>query len=450
MSSAVLTLMNIAIISLETWIIISAASVFFSRVCSKRFYIISLLTLLCTNIIFALQPWISSYNHIVVKSIISFLYVFIWTKVVYGKGLGRYCFFSFFILAYLTAIDSVGMAYITKTHGDLVQYTNEYPSAYFLMSCFIKFAEIVGIMLLRAWMKTRHIRDLATSVIEWLRLGFFPLASLGIGVVLFRIMLSNPALSGGLSICMVVLLLVDLLSVYLLDKLDQTQAAARENAVLRQNLKLEAEHFEALQDSYEKQRRQTHNYYDQLSVLKGMAERGASQEDFSKYLDGLIAAKEPTLIHFHTHRTTVDVLLSQKANKAQELGIEFDFQFDDLAAFPLPDNALVVILSNLIDNAMDACEAMPPNGLRYIRLSMKMRLAEAWLCVENTTAQPVKIENNTVQTTKGDPLERGYGLKIVSSLLAENGGTYTLNYLENERLFGFYSTLPCPEKTEIG
>ena len=448
MSSAVLTLMSIALISLETGIIISAASVFFSRVCSKRFYIISLLTLLCTNIIFALQPWISSYNHIVVKFIISFLYVFIWTKVVYGKGLGRYCFFSFFILAYLTAIDSVGMAYIAKTHGDIVQYANAYPTAYFLICCFTKFIEIVGIMLLRAWMKTRHIRDLAASVIEWLRLGFFPLASLGIGVVLFRIMLSDPALSGGLSICIVVLLLVDLLSVYLLDKLDKTQAAARENAVLRQNLKLEAEHFEALQDSYEQQRRQTHNYYDQLSVLKGMAERGASQEDFSKYLDGLIAAKEPTPIRFHAHRTTVDVLLSQKASKAQELGIEFDFQFDDLAAFPLPDNALVVILSNLIDNAMDACEAMPPDGQRYIRLSMKMRPAEAWLCIENTTAQPVKIENNTVQTTKGDPLERGYGLKIVASLLAENGGTYTLNYLENERLFGFYSTIPCPEKTE--
>lgn len=448
MSSAVLTLMNIAIISLETWIIISAASAFFSRSCAKTCYVVSSLALLLTNVLFALQPWISSYNHIVVKFIISFLYVFIWTKVVYGKGLGRYCFFSFFILAYLTAIDSVGMAYIAKTHGDVVQYANAYPTAYFLICCFTKFIEIVGIMLLRAWIKTRHVRNLAVSVREWLRIGFFPLASLGIGVVLFRIMLSNPTLSGSLSICMAVLLLVDLLSVYLLDKLDETQTAARENAVLRQNLKLEAEHFEALQASYEQQRRQTHNYYDQLSVLKGMAEKGASQEDFSEYLDGLIAAKELAPIRFHTHRTAVDILLSQKVSKARELGIEFDFQFDDLAAFPLPDNALVVILSNLIDNAMDACEAMPPDGQRYIRLSMKMRPAEAWLCIENATDQPVKIENNTVQTTKGDPLERGYGLKIVASLLAENGGTYTLNYLENERMFGFYSTIPCPEKTE--
>lgn len=448
MSATVIMLMNIAIIALEIWIIISAASVFFSRACSQRFYNISLLALLLAYILLSLQPWVSNYNHIVVKFIISFLYVFIWAKTVYGKGFGRCCFFSFFILAYLTTIDSVVMAYLAKTSGDIVQYANEYPFAYFLVVCFTKFIEILGVMLLRAWMKTRHIHNLAASVSEWLRIGFFPLASLVMGVLLFRIMLSNPALGGSLSVCMAVLLLVDLLSVYILDKLEQTQTAARENAVLRQNLKLEAEHFEALQDSYEQQRRQTHNYYDQLSVLKGMAERGASQEDFSKYLDGLIAAKEPTPIRFHTHRTTVDVLLSQKASKARELGIEFDFQFDDLAAFPLPDNALVVILSNLIDNAMDACEAMPPDGQRYIRLSMKMRPAEAWLCVENTTAQPVKIENNTVQTTKGDPLERGYGLKIVASLLAENGGTYTLNYLEKERLFGFYSTIPCPEKTE--
>ena len=448
MSHAVLDLFSYTILLLEIWIIASAAAAFFTRSCSTRFYILSLLALFITEVFLFSQPWVPQFKGKIIGWVITFLVVFVWARTVYGKGIGRYCFFSLFILAYITAIDLVVMVYITKTHGDIVQYANEYPSAYFLMSCFIKFTEIVGIMLLRAWMKTRHIRDFTASVIEWLRLGFFPLASLGIGVVLFRIMLSDPALSGGLSICMAVLLLVDLLSVYLLDKLDKTQAAARENAVLRQNLKLEAEHFEALQDSYEQQRRQTHNYYDQLSVLKGMAERGASQEDFSKYLDGLIAAKEPTPIRFHTHRTTVDVLLSQKVSKAHELGIEFDFQFDDLAAFPLPDNALVVILSNLIDNAMDACEAMPPDGQRYIRLSMKMRPAEAWLCIENTTAQPVKIENNTVQTTKGDPLERGYGLKIVASLLAENGGTYTLNYLENERLFGFYSTIPCPEKTE--
>ena len=448
MSSAVLTLFSYIFILLEVWIITSAATAFFTRSCSMRFYVLSLLGLTIMESLHVLMPLAGLSNGGIIKWSIDFLIIFVWARTVYGKGFGRYCFFSLFILAYITAIDLAVMVYIAKTHGDIVQYANAYPTAYFLICCFTKFIEIVGIMLLRAWMKTRHIRDLAASVIEWLRLGFFPLASLGIGVVLFRIMLSTPALSGGLSICMVVLLLVDLLSVYLLDKLDKTQAAARENAVLRQNLKLEAEHFEALQDSYEQQRRQTHNYYDQLSVLKGMAERGASQEDFSKYLDGLIAAKEPTPIRFHTHRTTVDVLLSQKASKAHELGIEFDFQFDDLAAFPLPDNALVVILSNLIDNAMDACGAIPPDGQRYIRLSMKMRPAEAWLCIENTTAQPVKIENNMVQTTKGDPLERGYGLKIVASLLAENGGTYTLNYLEKERLFGFYSTIPCPEKTE--
>lgn len=57
-----------------------------------------------------------------------------------------------------------------------------------------------------------------------------------------------------------------------------------------------------------------------------------------------------------TGRLVVDVLLSQKYHIAQSKGVHFLFQLDDLTCFGLKDEHLVVVLSNLVDNAIEACE----------------------------------------------------------------------------------------------
>ena len=271
---------------------------------------------------------------------------------------------------------------------------------------------------------------------------FFPLSALAVSVIISRIIWTNLNYSKEYAVYMLIMLLVDLRSVYFLEQYNKSQCAIRDNTVLRQNLKLESEHIASLQENYEQQRKQTHDFYNHLAVLQGMAEKGAPLEEFSKYLGTLLATKLPAVFYINTHRTVVDVILSQRVSIARDKGIDFQLQLENLSRFPLPDDALVVILTNLIDNAIEACEKICNIQDRFIQLTMKSEDKTAWLCIENTTAAPVSIRDNSVQTTKGDPLLHGYGLKNIATLLGQCNGTYILDYRDKERKFCFYSKIP--------
>lgn len=187
------------------------------------------------------------------------------------------------------------------------------------------------------------------------------------------------------------MLVIDIISINFLDHLEASQQAIRENAILRQNLKLESEHIKLLQENYDQQRKQTHEFYNQLATLQGMAKKEVPLDEFSKYLGTLLATKPPALFYINTGRTVVDVILSQKVSNARDNGIDFQLQLEDLSHFPLPDDALVVILTNLIDNAIEACANVADGRDRYIQLVMKIEGKTAWLCIENTTIMPVII-----------------------------------------------------------
>lgn len=156
----------------------------------------------------------------------------------------------------------------------------------------------------------------------------------------------------------------------------------------------------------------------------------------------MLAADVPGVLYINTHRTAVDITLSHKVPLARDKDIDFQFQLDDLSAFPLPDGALVVVLTNLIDNAMEACEKIPPPDRRRIMLKMKMTRRFGILNIENTTAGPVAIRGNTVATTKADPLSHGYGLKNVAAMLEQSGGMWFIEYRAEDSVFRFCASVP--------
>ena len=47
-------------------------------------------------------------------------------------------------------------------------------------------------------------------------------------------------------------------------------------------------------------------------------------------------------------------------------------RLDDLSKFPLADDELIIVLSNLIDNAIEACEKVSDESKRYVLLKMRV------------------------------------------------------------------------------
>lgn len=95
------------------------------------------------------------------------------------------------------------------------------------------------------------------------------------------------------------------------------------------------------------------------------------------------------------------------------------------------------MLANLIDNAIEACEEISEPGQRHILLKFKVEDEAAFLYIENTTAKPVSIRSNMVQTSKKDAAGHGFGLQNVAAVLARHGGIYAISYDAAKKLFIF-------------
>lgn len=346
----------------------------------------------------------------------------------------------------LVIIDNVIVsvaAIITKSNELL-----ENPYVYYAFCCCVKMVKFFVVALVFTGIKSQfHWR--AVTIMGRLRELIFPSSMLVAGVLLGWTILKQPYLARVLLWLSMVLLVADVGSVLLLEHLSRQREAIFDNIVLRQNLKLEEEHILSMEKAYTLQRKQVHDFENRLAVLRDMAEQNVPQAEFAHYLNGLLSTEMHTVLYVNTHRTVVDIIISQKIPLANDKGIDFRFRLDDLSDFPLPDDALVVVLTNLIDNAIEACERIPQNiNKRSILLKIKMDEDSAFLSIENTTKEPVVIKNNLIRTTKENKLEHGYGLKNIAAMITRNGGEYFIDYRDADGVFCFCATIPCSEKTE--
>ena len=322
-------------------------------------------------------------------------------------------------------------AFLGKEPQELMQN----PYAYYALSFAIKIFELLLTVLLRAILHRRTQLEGATWR-DWIRILTFPLVSAIIATALAPLLTKSPEASPNALFCIVLLAFADVLAIYLLRYIDRQQQKLRDYAILNRSMKLEQNNVAAWMDAYAAQRRQTHEYHNQLEVIRGMAQRDGSGE-VADYVSKLLQSQTKEDLPVSTGRTVVDVILNQKNAIARSKEIEFYVNLDDLSGFALPDDALTVVLSNLIDNAIEASEKLADPAQRVIRLNMRVEPEASFLYIENRTAAPVKIVDNRGATTKNDAASHGYGLKNVAAIMEQYGAEYVLDYQEDEGMFCF-------------
>lgn len=432
MNNALFMLLNMFMIALESIMTILLTNSLFKRRYSKKIHALLATALVVTHNL--LLFFISTFS--LPKLGLLLILMVLWIKITYRTELGKCVFEAFLLLSYWTIVDNSFIIGSTVLgHGD-VQLLSENPYAYYTICYCAKIIEFLGLRILCFWIKNRLSAQEA-SWTDWLRTLFFPVATLLISLFLAQILYLIPEQAFNLLVCTLILLLADIVSIFLLEHMEKQQAALRDNVILRQNLRQERDGIAAWMDAYKEQRRQSHDFQNQLAVLYGMLESNASREDFSQYLENLLNVELPITLYINTHRSVADVLLSQKSAIAKSKDIKFSTELDDLSVFTLPDDALVIVLSNLLDNAIEACEKISNADRRYILLKMRCEKDASYLYIENSTAEFVKIQDNRVVIPKGHPIERGYGLQNIATMLDRYNAMYAIEYRDADSVFCF-------------
>ena len=201
--------------------------------------------------------------------------------------------------------------------------------------------------------------------------------------------------------------------------------ADSEALLLKQHMELQKESMNALEQNYRMQRKSTHEFEHHLQVLGDLLKQDETAAACD-YLDKLKKNRSMHVMGVNSRHPVVDVILNQKYQMARENDIKVQIQVNDLSEIDIPSDSLVVVLTNLWDNAIEACRRI--DGYREIFCSI-LYDEGLYISIRNTS-NPVRITDGKIATSKQDSLSHGFGLMSVCYTLDGLGAEYSFDYSE--------------------
>lgn len=173
-----------------------------------------------------------------------------------------------------------------------------------------------------------------------------------------------------------------------------------------------------------------HDAKNHLIALEGILSNGETDRALQCVTQLLNKEDEREQIAY-TDDAVLNSLLNEKISWAKTLGIDIKICIDDLEDPFVADVDVCVLLSNLLDNAVEAAGKV--SGKRSIVASLKEFSWGNMVQVENSYTEPSKETIDRPQTTKKNKREHGIGLQNVESVVEKYRGT--IKYERREESF---------------
>lgn len=239
-----------------------------------------------------------------------------------------------------------------------------------------------------------------------------------------------------LFLCGAFLVAINIAAVALVSWMEQSSYLREESLSLRSQIKAQSEGIEALSASNTAQRKMTHDFRAHLETLGSLLDQ--QEIEYAKeYIHKLHDGQTERIFLVNTHHAAMDAILNQKANTAKKHGIDIQFVVNDLSPLKIDSVDMTVIISNLMDNAIEACNKLPQEERR---IYVKVLLDDALFFSVRNTSPFVQVYNNAVITTKNNSLLHGYGLQNVRTILKKYDSFFGLDYKDG--WFSAYLEVP--------
>ncbi len=168
-----------------------------------------------------------------------------------------------------------------------------------------------------------------------------------------------------------------------------------------------------------------HDLKNHLISLKLLNENGRTEE-INTYIDSLLEQGTPPRRVFNTGNELADGLLSMKLDTDHTKDIEIKVSMDLSSASFLTNEDLCVIMGNVLDNAVEACNKVKGKR-KYIYINGSLSANYLLLRFENSCTGIPTLINGLPETSKKDFLSHGYGLKNVSAVLQKYDGNMNIS-----------------------
>ena len=260
--------------------------------------------------------------------------------------------------------------------------------------------------------------------------GLFPVLSLIAGLYYYHLFLQG--IVGGLFGTLVAagLVIVNIVSIFMLQESLVKDEKLRLLEIQNESKQNQLQAFHDMQSLYELQGQKLHDYKKQLSTLQELMKSGDIDTaiELTEQLTKSIAVETSEINVGHP---VINAVLNQQYRVAKGKNIGMTFAVSEPKDVRLADDDIVVLLGNLLENAIHECEKVTAQG-RVASISVKFVEAsgKVILNVRNPVREKVEIVDNKVATLSHEG--HGIGLSNVESVSERNGGTFAISCDDNE------------------
>ncbi len=179
-----------------------------------------------------------------------------------------------------------------------------------------------------------------------------------------------------------------------------------------------AENLEIMQKSQEETRKQKHELNHHLTLLKEMLSE-AQSERAAAYIAQLMEQAEAIPTGRYSDNMVVNAIAGHYLNQAKAEGIRVDTNIRAGKSLPvLRDEDLCILLTNLLENALESCRSAKEEQEPFISFSLTAGEDHISIICENSMGFPVTVSpDGTVLSSKPDTAQHGYGIPAMRGIV---------------------------------
>lgn len=178
-------------------------------------------------------------------------------------------------------------------------------------------------------------------------------------------------------------------------------------------------HYEEVENMYRQVRGWRHDYKNHIQVMKNHLEAGEYDllRSYLKTLNDDLIEIDTVL---KTGNVMADAILNSKLTLAKNKGINTSATAKLPETLSVSQTDFCVIVSNLMDNAIEAVLQIPDEEKRFVRVYVGIFKGQLYISVSNSVGTELRKIAKSYYTTKGEG--HGFGLKRIDKIAAKYGG----------------------------
>lgn len=310
----------------------------------------------------------------------------------YQSSMKKRILSTVFIYLILMAIESIVVLMLLYVFNFSFNMGNRYNSMVGMVV--VKIVSYITVLLIERYKDIR--KNVDVPIIYWLLIFVIPIGSLYIIIVLLEKYNSYTYI---IPISVLILLAINIITIYLYGILNKLLDDKMRGVILKKQNKYYQKQLEIMEINNKSIRILNHDLRNHLAIIRGYIQIDESERAL-EYIDKMTQSDHIARKIFNSGNIDVDSVLNYKLTEASQRGISISSDVEVPANMNISSFDIVVLMGNLLDNAMEATSKIRNDRRIYIKLEYKG--GELLLNIKNTFDGNVFYKKGKIITSKED------------------------------------------------